>query len=159
MNPITHIQNNRWHSQEIIGALAVAAAAKLISSTNLISKYIQPINSLTAFAAGVNGAGVLMIAKSVHTLYGDRRDRSAQKALAVGLMAVITATLLGGTTILKTRHTSLPALNKFAMPLLAATGATVILTEGGIRGIKKAHEGYQGLVAARATADPHDLDS
>jgi len=151
-NAVNGFQNNRYHSQEIVGSLFVAALVKLGS------KHIQQITNLTAFASAANGASVVVTAKSAHTLFTSTKDEeksAANKALLLALLALTTATvttLLRGTTILKTRHTSLPALSKFAKPLVAATVVTAALTEGGIRGIKAAHGAVQTYRADRAAA-------
>jgi len=148
-NMIQGFQNNRFHAQEVVGSLFAAALVKLGS------KHIQQITNLTAFASAANGASVLVTAKSAHTLWTSKDDNeksAAQKALGLALLTATTATLLRGTTILKTRHTSLPALSEFAKPLAAATAATAVLTEGGIRGIKMAHGAVQTWQANRAIA-------
>ncbi|WP_316358088.1 hypothetical protein [Candidatus Neptunichlamydia sp. REUL1] len=148
-NAVQGFQNNRYHVQEVVGSLFAAALVKLGS------KYIQQITNLTAFASAANGASVLVTAKSAHTLWtsenGDEKS-AAKKALALALTTATVTTLLRGTTILKTRHTSLPALSEFAKPLAAASGATAVLTFGGIQGIKMANGAYQTWSANRAVA-------
>jgi len=142
-------QNNRYHAQEVVGSLFAAALVKLGS------KHIQQITNLAAFASAANGASVLVTAKSAHTLWTSKDDNEkspAKKALALALTTATVTTLLRGTTILKTRHTSLPALSEFAKPLAAASGATAVLTFGGIEGIKMANGAYQTWSAARAEA-------
>ncbi|QVL55007.1 MAG: hypothetical protein KFB95_06725 [Simkaniaceae bacterium] len=142
-------QNNRYHAQEVVGSLFAAALVKLGS------KHIQQITNLTAFASAANGASVLVTAKSAHTLWtsNDADEKSAaKKALALALTTATVTTLLRGTTILKTRHTSLPALSEFAKPLAAATAATAVLTAGGIKGIKVAHGAVTTWQANRALA-------
>ena len=120
-----------------LGSLVAAALVKLGS------KHIQQITNLTAFASAANGASVLVTAKSASTLWSstekDEENSAAKKALALAVLTAATTTLLRGTTILKTRHTSLPALSEFAKPLAAATAATAVLTAGGIKGIKMTH--------------------
>jgi len=142
-------QNNRYHAQEVVGSLFAAALVKLGS------KHIQQITNLTAFASAANGASVLVTAKSAHTLCtsedGDEKG-AAYQALVLALTTATVTTFLRGTTILKSRHTSLPALSQFAKPLAAASGATAVLTFGGIQGIKMANGAYQTWSANRAEA-------
>ncbi len=147
-NAIT--QDNKWHSQEILGSLVAAALVKLGS------KHIQQITNLTAFASAANGASLLVTASSAQTLWSstktDEEKSAAKKALALALTTATVTTLLRGTTILKTRHTSLPALSEFAKPLAVASGATAVLTFGGIQGIKMAHGAVTTWQANRAAA-------
>jgi hypothetical protein len=150
---IQGFQNNRFHAQEVVGSLFAAALVKLGS------KHIQQITNLTAFASAANGASVVVTAKSAHTLWTSKSDdekSAAKKALALALITAGTTTLLRGTTILKTRHTSLPALSEFAKPLAAATAATAALTAaltaGGIFSIKTAHGFISTKLAERAEA-------
>jgi hypothetical protein len=153
-NAVQGFQNNRYHAQEVVGSLFAAALVKLGS------KHIQQITNLTAFASAANGASVLVTAKSAHTLYSSSKDgerSAAKKALALALTTATVTTLLRGTTILKTRHTSLPALSEFAKPLAAASGATAVLTFGGIQGIKMANGAYQTWSANRAAAAAEKL--
>ena len=151
-NAVQGFQNNRYHAQEVVGSLFAAALVKLGS------KHIQQITNLTAFASAANGASVLVTAKSAHTLWTSKdadEKSAAKKALALALTTATVTTLLRGTTILKTRHTSLPALSEFAKPLAAATAATAVLTAGGIKGIKVAHGAVTTWQANRAAA-AHD---
>ena len=148
-NAVQGFQNNRYHAQEVVGSLFAAALVKLGS------KHIQQITNLTAFASAANGASVLVTAKSAHTLWTSKdadEKSAAKKALALALTTATVTTLLRGTTILKTRHTSLPALSEFAKPLAAATAATAVLTAGGIKGVKMANGAYQTWSANRAAA-------
>ena len=151
-NAVQGFQNNRYHAQEVVGSLFAAALVKLGS------KHIQQITNLTAFASAANGASLLVTASSAQTLWSSTKDgekSAAKKALALALTTATVTTLLRGTTILKTRHTSLPALSEFAKPLAAASGATAVLTFGGIQGIKMANGAYQTWSANRAAA-AHD---
>jgi len=135
-----------------LGSLVAAALVKLGS------KHIQQITNLTTFASAANGASVLVTAKSASTLWSStakEEDKSAAKKaimLALTTATVTTTTLLRGTTILKTLHTSLPALSEFAKPLPAATAATAVLTAGGIKGIKMTHGFISTKMAERAAA-------
>jgi len=155
-NAVQGFQNNRYHAQELVGSLFAAALVKLGS------KHIQQITNLTAFASAANGASALVTAKSAHTLWTSKDDNeksAAKKALALAVTTATTVTLLRGTTILKTRHTSLPALSEFAKPLAAATAATAVLTAGGIQGIKMANGAYQTWSANRAAAHNQRVDT
>ena len=133
-----------------LGSLVAAALVKLGS------KHIQQITNLTAFASAANGASVLVTAKSASTLWSstakDEDKSAATKALVLAALTAGTTTLLRGTTFLKTRHTSLPALSEFAKPLAAATAATAVLTAGGIKGIKMTHGFITTKMAERAAA-------
>jgi len=144
-NAVQGFQNNRYHAQEVVGSLFAAALVKLGS------KHTQQITNLTAFASAANGASLLVTASSAQTLWSstktDEEKSAAKKALALALTTATVTALLRGTTILKTRHTSLPALSEFAKPL-----ATAVLTFGGIQGIKMANGAYQTWSASRAVA-------
>lgn len=146
---IQGFQNNSFHAKEVVGSLFAAALVKLGS------KHIQQITNLTAFASAANGASVVVTAKSAHTLWTSKNDddkSAAKKALMLAVLTAGTTTLLRGTTILKTRHTSLPAFSEFAKPLAAATAATAVLTAGGIKGIKMTHGFITTKMAERAAA-------
>ena len=140
-------QNNRCHTQDILGS---ACAATLVL---LASKYIQQITNLTAFAAAANGASVLMTVKSIHTLCMSSKKGetdTAENMLVFALAVATVATMLRATTVLKSRHNDFPDFNKFAKPLFATTAATVVLTEAGIRSVQITHSAYQALTQGRA---------
>ncbi len=144
---IEAFQNNRYHTQDVLGS---ACAATLVV---LASKYIQQITNLTAFVAAANGASVLITAKSIHTLCSSSeagKKATAENTLVFALSVATVATMLRATTVLKSRHNTFPDFNKFAKPLFATTTATIVLTEGGIQSVKIAHSTYQDLTQGRA---------
>jgi hypothetical protein len=146
---IEAFQNNRYHTQDMLGS---ACAATLVV---LASKYIQQITNLTAFAAAANGASVLITAKSINTLCSSSEvgeKANAENTLVFALFVATAATMLRATTILKSRHNAFPDFNKFAKPLFATTTATIVLTEGGIQSVKMAHSTYQNLTQGRTAS-------
>lgn len=146
-SPLQDFQNNRFHTQDILGS--VCAATLVV----LASKYIQQITNLTAFAAAANGASVLITAKSVHTLCTSSQKRetdTAENTLVFALAVATVATMLRATTVLKSRFNTFPDFNKFAKPLLATTTATIVLTEAGIRSIQVTYATYQAWAEGRA---------
>jgi hypothetical protein len=118
-----------------LGSLFAAVLVKLGST------HIQQITNLTAFASAANAGGFFALTKSASTLRTSSATeddkKTAQIALMVSVVMLFAATFCRGTTILKTRHTSLPSLNKFSKPLAAASIATAILTPGVISSTKK----------------------
>lgn len=140
-------QNNRYHTQDILGS---ACAATLVL---LASKYIQQITNLTAFAAAANGESVLMTAKSVHTLCTSSEKGetdTAENTLVFALIVAAFATMPRATTVLKSRFNAFPDFNKFAKPLAVTTAATIVLTEAGIRSIQMIYTACQAWVHSKA---------
>ncbi|WP_316357119.1 hypothetical protein [Candidatus Neptunichlamydia sp. REUL1] len=144
---IEAFQNNRYHTQDVLGS---ACAATLVM---LASKYTQQITNLTAFATATNGASVLITAKSIHTLCTSSKageKATAENTLVFALSVATVATMLRATTVLNSRHNAFPDFNKFAKPLFATTTATIVLTQGGIQSVKMAHSTCQAWAHDRA---------
>ena len=140
-------QNNRFHTQDMLGS---ACAATLVVLT---SKYIQQITNLTAFAAAANGTSVLVVARSVNTLCtSSEADKkfTATLTFVFALSIATTATMLRATTVLKSRYNALPGLNQFARPLVATTTATVFLTAAGIFIVQTIYAACEGWMRSRA---------
>lgn len=156
---ITGLKNNSYHSQELLAATMAAIAVKFGSKM----KFFNEITALTAAASGVNTAGVLVGAKSAHTIWTSNdadEKKAAWKALMLATGGATVATMTRATTVLQSRHTSLPKMTEFAKPLAIATGTSVVLAEGGIRGVKLANASLEAAAERRRIAgENHEIDA
>ena len=131
-------KDNKWHSQEFVGA-ALTGAILFAGS----KKVVQNISGLVAASSTLNGASVLIIGKSIHTLWSKKdagKRRSAEKALLAGSL-ILTAFTVAAFTNHKSTKKVLEFTKEWrpvAAQLAAGTVFTATVTQLGISVIEYA---------------------
>jgi hypothetical protein len=165
-NPITN-----GNAQTLVYGSVLAAAA--LKTASMLTGRVSTLTNLTAFASGLNGASLVVTAKSLNTLYSvwgktDKADNetrsSARKALGAALF-LATAATLAGTDVAKSKFSALPRFNSQAKPLaygtLSAAGLISLVQYVNVKNQESKAKAAAALAAAKTavTADKDAVDA
>ena len=140
---VLDVKANSYRQQELLGSIVAAAVI------GFGSKHVSQLASKTIAAAAVNGFGLAVSAKSVGTIYsnwraedekGEKNRKSAYKALGFSTLLMTATTLLRATNFADTKFSVAPQANMHLKPLLAASAGTFVLSEAGLKIVKKGSE-------------------
>ena len=138
---VLKIQENQYRQQELLGSIVAAAVI------GFGGKHVSQLANKTIAAAAANGFGLAVSIKSVGTIYSNWRaeegkeDRkSAYKALGFSTLLMTATTLLRATNFADTKFNVAPQANMHLKPLLILSAGTCVLSEVGLKIVKKGNE-------------------